>query len=138
MALDINNIQITGNLGADPEVKFYEEGTVSVTSFTVAQYVGAKDKDDNNVPKWWNVRFRSKLSADGKYKTVAEDAAELKKGNKIVIDGRISGWVPDSEYDKAAKEPDYKVQAVLWIEGNTFQKIDVPPRGASREQMPPM
>lgn len=138
MSMDINNIQVTGNLGGDPKLEFYDEGATAVASFTVAQYVGAKNKEEKSVPRWWNIRLRSKVSADGKWKSAAEEAIEqLKKGNKVVVTGRIAGWIPDSEYEKEAKWDGYNHQVVMHIEAATFLKIDVPQKGTGRDEMPP-
>lgn len=135
---DINNIQVTGNLGGDPKLEFYDDGATAVAEFTVAQYVGAKDKEEKSVPRWWNVRIRSKVSQDGKWKSAAEEAIEqLKKGNKVVISGRINGWIPNSEYEKEEKWDGYARQVVMNIEASAFLKVDVPQKQSNRDEMPP-
>ncbi len=139
MAFDINTITMTGNLGGDPKVEYLDEGTTVVTSFSLAQNLGAKDKEGKNAARWWNVRIRNKVSANGSYKTSAEEAGErLKKGDRVVVSGRMTGWLPDGEYEKESKWEGYKAQIVLFVEADAFQKVDVPVRANNRDELPPM
>jgi single-strand DNA-binding protein len=76
MAKDINSITIIGNLVADVEMKFSQEG-LAITRFRLASN-GYKDDD---------VLFVS-VSTFGK---LAEICGEfLKKGTKVCITGRLS------------------------------------------------
>lgn len=71
----MNSITLTGNLVKDPEMRFTKTGT-PITEFTVAVSQG-KDKEafflDCEV---WN-------------DDISENVAELKKGNRITVVGRL-------------------------------------------------
>ena len=74
---------LTGNLGADPEIRFLDSGR-AVTSFSVCNTPRVKKNDEwqDGEPLWVRV------TAWGK---VAEDACEnLKKGMRVHVDGPLS------------------------------------------------
>ncbi len=77
----INKIRIKGNLGADPEIRYTQDGN-PVANFSVATTERWKDKDGNQQEKTeWH-----KCVAFGK---IAEIVAEhLAKGSKIFLDGK--------------------------------------------------
>lgn len=72
----MNSITIVGRAGKDPEVKYFESGTV-VANLTLA--VRALKKDDE--PEWFN------LEIWGKAAQVAADY--VRKGSLIGVEGRI-------------------------------------------------
>lgn len=72
----MNSITIVGRAGRDPEVKYFESGTV-VANFTLA--VRGLKKDDK--PEWFN------LEIWGKTAQVAADY--VRKGSLIGVQGRI-------------------------------------------------
>lgn len=72
---DINRITLTGNIGQDPEYKYFESSAVITTvSLGVTRY---DSKKKESVTDWFKVKTFSKL---GEY---------IKKGNKIAVDGRL-------------------------------------------------
>lgn len=72
---DINRVTLIGNIGNDPEYKYFDSGAC-ITSFSIAvNRYDAKKKED--ITDWLNVKTFSKL---GKH---------LKKGHKVGLDGRI-------------------------------------------------
>lgn len=74
--LNINQINLVGRLGKDPEVQFFDSGTV-LTKLTLA--VNRRRKDDQ--PDWFEIEMWGKT---------AEIAAEYtKKGNLIGIEGEL-------------------------------------------------
>jgi len=78
----LNQVQIIGNLGKDPETRYLPNGN-AVTSFSVATAETWKDKDGNKQEKreWHAVKMFGKL---------AEVAGEyLKKGGQVFIQGRL-------------------------------------------------
>jgi single-strand DNA-binding protein len=82
MSSSLNKVQIIGNLGKDPELRFLPSGN-AVTSFSVATTETWKDKEGNKQEKteWHAVKMFGKL---------AEVAGEyLKKGGQVYIEGRI-------------------------------------------------
>lgn len=78
-----NKVQLTGNLGADPEVKTIENGTKRA-AFSLAINDNYKNRSGETVSRteWHNI------VAWGK---VAEQVeTELKKGSFVTIEGRLS------------------------------------------------
>lgn len=75
----MNSVNLIGNLGKDPEIKYFESGTCKCTfSIAVTKYMG-KDKDPKTV--WINCEAWGKTA-----ETIAE---YFKQGNKIGIDGSL-------------------------------------------------
>jgi single-strand DNA-binding protein len=82
MAKSLNKVQLIGNLGKDPELR-YTAGGVAVATFTMATNESWKDQDGNlqERTEWHNIVAWRKL---------AEICGEwLKKGKKVYIEGRI-------------------------------------------------
>lgn len=83
MARSLNKVQIIGNLGKDPELK-YGPSAVAIASFSVATVEQWKDNDGNQQEKteWHNiVAWRKLAEICGEY---------LKKGKKVYIEGKLS------------------------------------------------
>ena len=76
MSISLNNITLVGRLGRDPEVKYFESGSV-VCKFTLA--VNARRKDDP--PSWFDVECWAK--------TAEIAATYLKKGSLAGIEGAL-------------------------------------------------
>lgn len=86
---DINRIVLTGNLGQEPDFKYFESGACLTTfSMGVNRYDNKEKKD---ITDWYNVKTFSKL---GEY---------LKKGIKVAVDGvlQTDTWEKDGEKKKA-------------------------------------
>jgi len=78
-----NRVQLTGNLGAMPEVKNLENGN-KVARFSVAtseDYLNKKG-DKITTTQWHNIVAWGKLAG------IAEQL--LKKGEQVIIDGKLS------------------------------------------------
>jgi single-strand DNA-binding protein len=78
----LNKVQLIGNLGKDPEVR-YTAGGQAVATFSIATNESWKDKEGNLQEKteWHNVVAWQRL---------AEICGEyLKKGKKVYIEGRL-------------------------------------------------
>ena len=72
---DINSVTLIGNVGNDPEYKYFDTGAC-ITSFSLAvKRYDSKNKED--VTDWLNVKTFSKL---GEY---------IKKGLKVAVNGKI-------------------------------------------------
>jgi single-strand DNA-binding protein len=86
---DINRIVLTGNLGQEPEFKYFESGSCLTTFSMGVNRYDSKEKKD--ITDWYNVKTFSKL---GEY---------LKKGNKVAVDGvlQTDTWEKDGEKKKA-------------------------------------
>ncbi len=82
MAKSLNKVQLIGNLGKDPELRYTTSG-VAVTTFTIATNESWKDQDGNlqERTEWHNIVAWRKL---------AEICGEwLKKGKKVYVEGRL-------------------------------------------------
>ena len=88
----MNNITLVGRAGRDPEVRYFESGTM-VANFTLA--VNAYKKDD--APDWFN------LTIWGKQAQVAADY--VRKGSQIAVSGRMTSekWTDKTTGDEKFK-----------------------------------
>jgi len=88
----LNSVQIIGNLGGDPEMRFTPNGN-SVTSFPVAVSQNRVDTEGNKVEntEWFSVITWNKL---------AETCNQyLSKGQKVYVEGRLQtrSWEKDEQ-----------------------------------------
>lgn len=85
-----NNVQLVGNLGADPEIKTLD-GDKKVANFSLAVTESYKDKDGNKVQttNWF------KCSAWNGLATLMEKYAT--KGKRIAVSGRLVNreWIAE-------------------------------------------
>ncbi|KAB2924909.1 MAG: single-stranded DNA-binding protein [Bacteroidetes bacterium] len=82
MSRSLNKVQLIGNLGKDPELKYTPSG-VAVATFSVATSESWKDQEGNQQEKteWHNVvAWRKLAEIVGEY---------LKKGKKVYIEGKL-------------------------------------------------
>ncbi len=83
MARGVNKVILIGNLGKDPEVKYFPNGD-AVCNATLATSESWKDKQSGETQErteWHNVVFTKRL---------AEIAGEyLKKGAKVYVEGKL-------------------------------------------------
>ncbi len=82
MAKDLNKVQFTGHLGADPEMRYTSQGS-AVTTFSAASNRVWKDRDGNahEDTEWFRVVTWDKL---------AEICNQyLTKGARVYIEGRL-------------------------------------------------
>jgi single-strand DNA-binding protein len=88
----MNNITLVGRAGRDPEVRYFESGTM-VANFTLA--VNAYKKDE--APDWFN------LTIWGKQAQVAADY--VKKGSQIAVSGRMTSekWTDKTTGEEKTK-----------------------------------
>ena len=78
----LNKVQLIGNLGRDPEVRYMPNGE-AVANFSIATSESWKDKNGERVTKteWHNIAL---------YRKMAEIAGQyLKKGSQVYIEGKI-------------------------------------------------
>ena len=98
----LNRVQLIGNLGQDPEVKYTPQGT-PVAKLTIATNERFKDKEGNwqDRTEWHNiVAFQRLAEIIGQY---------LKKGGKCYIEGslRTGSWD-----DKETGKKMYKTEII--------------------------
>lgn len=82
MSRSLNKVQLIGNLGKDPELKYTPSG-VAVATFSIATSESWKDQDGNQQEKteWHNiVAWRKLAEICGEY---------LKKGKKVYLEGKL-------------------------------------------------
>ena len=98
----LNRVQLIGNLGKDPEIKYTPSGT-PVAKITIATNERFKDKGGEwqDRTEWHNVVLWQRL---------AEIAGEyLKKGGKVYIEGRLQ---TRSWEDKQTNQKKYMTEVV--------------------------
>jgi single-strand DNA-binding protein len=86
MARGLNKVQIIGNLGADPEMRFTPSGS-GVTNFRVAVNRNRRGPDGNNTEEteWFRV-----VAWDSPGYKLAEICNEyLRKGQRVYVEGRL-------------------------------------------------
>ena len=112
----VNKVMIVGNLGQDPETRFFPSGG-AVCNITVATSESWKDKqtgEPKELTEWHRIVFNGRL---------AEIAGEyLKKGSKVYIEGRLQTrkWQNQQGVDQYTTE----------IRANEMQMLDS--RGAGQ------
>lgn len=100
MAGSLNKVELIGNLGQDPEVRYMPNGG-AVTNLTIATSESWKDKttgEKKEKTEWHRVVIFGKL---------AEVAGEyLKKGNKVYIEGSLQTrkWTDQAGVEKYTTE----------------------------------
>ena len=86
MARGLNKVQIIGNLGADPEMRFTPSGS-AVTNFRVAVNRTRRGPDGNNVDETeW---FRVVAWDSPNYKLAEICDKYLRKGQSVYVEGRL-------------------------------------------------
>ena len=90
--MSVNSINLVGRAGRDPEVRYFESGSI-VANFTIA--VNRRSKNDD--PDWFN------LEIWGKQAQVAADY--VKKGSLIGINGsfKLDQWKDKSTGEDKSK-----------------------------------
>ncbi|PDV97269.1 single-stranded DNA-binding protein [Candidatus Chloroploca asiatica] len=99
MAKDLNKVQFTGHLGADPEMRYTAQGS-AVTNFRVASNRTWKDRDGgaHEDTEWFRVVAWDKLGEIcNQY---------LTKGSRVYIEGRLQTrkWVDRDNQDRYITE----------------------------------
>ena len=99
MAKDLKKVQLTGRLGADPEMRYTPQGS-AVTTFRVACNRTWKDREGNthDDTEWFRIVAWDKL---------AEICNQyLTKGSKVYIEGRLQTrkWTDQSGQERYTSE----------------------------------
>ncbi|WP_129673596.1 single-stranded DNA-binding protein [Candidatus Chloroploca sp. Khr17] len=99
MAKDLNKVQFTGHLGADPEMRYTAQGS-AVTNFRVASNRTWKDREGgaHEDTEWFRVVAWDKLGEIcNQY---------LTKGSRVYIEGRLQTrkWVDRENQDRYITE----------------------------------
>lgn len=110
MARGINKVILVGNLGKDPETRYFPDGG-AITNVTLATSESWKDKntgEQQERTEWHKVTFRGRL---------AEIAGEyLRKGSKIYVEGKLQTrkWQDQQGNDRYTTE----------VQANEMQMLD--------------
>ena len=126
----INSVTLVGRAGRDPEVRYFESGTV-VANLTIA--VNRKNRDDE--PDWFN------LEIWGKQAQVAADY--VKKGSLIGITGsfKLDSW-KDRNTGEERRKPVVRVDRLELLgskrdsENSNFQSNNSFNQQISNEEIP--
>ena len=128
--MGINSVTLVGRAGRDPEVKYFESGTV-VANLTIA--VNRRNRDDE--PDWFN------LEIWGKQAQVAADY--VKKGSLIGITGsfKLDSW-KDRNTGEERNKPVVRVDRLELLgskrdsENSNFQSNNSFNQQISNEEIP--
>ena len=126
----INSVTLVGRAGRDPEVKYFESGTV-VANLTMA--VNRRNRDDE--PDWFNLEIL------GKQAQVAADY--VKKGSLIGITGsfKLDSW-KDRNTGEERRKPVVRVDRLELLgskrdsENSNFQSNNSFNQQISNEEIP--
>jgi single-strand DNA-binding protein len=118
-ARGVNKVIIVGNLGNDPETRFFPDGG-AVTNASIATSESWKDKQTGQMQErteWHRVVFRDR----GNYRLGQIAGEYLKKGSKVYVEGslRTRKWQDQSGQDRYTTE----------ILVNEMQMLDSRPSG---------
>ena len=128
--MGINSVTLVGRAGRDPEVRYFESGTV-VANLTIA--VNRRNRDDE--PDWFN------LEIWGKQAQVAADY--VKKGSLIGITGsfKLDSW-KDRNTGEERRKPVVRVDRLELLgskrdsENSNFQSNNSFNQQISNEEIP--
>lgn len=118
-ARGVNKVILVGNLGNDPETRFFPDGG-AVTNASIATSESWKDKQTGQVQErteWHRVVFRDR----GNFRLGQIAGEYLKKGSKVYVEGslRTRKWQDKSGQDRYTTE----------IVANEMQMLDSRPGG---------
>ena len=126
MPKSLNKVQIIGNLGKDPEVKYTQSGT-AIANFSVATSNSFKDKSGEwqERTEWINITAWAKLAE------ICEKY--IHKGSKVYLEGRLETQSWD---DKKSGEKKYKTVVVasdlIMLDGKSSGNGESSERTSSR------
>jgi single-strand DNA-binding protein len=120
MAKDLNKVQMTGHLGADPEMRYTAQGS-AVTTFRVASGRSWKDRDGNphDDTEWFRVVAWDKLGEIcNQY---------LTKGTRVYVEGRLQTrkWTDRDGQDRYTSEVIAQDMIILSARGERGAVPDV-------------
>ena len=99
----VNKVILVGNLGNDPETRFFPDGG-AVTNASIATSESWKDKQGQQQERteWHRVTFRDR----GNYRLGQIAGEYLKKGSKVYVEGKLQTrkWQDKSGADRYTTE----------------------------------
>jgi len=124
MSKGINKVILIGNLGNDPETRFFPDGG-AVTNASIATSESWKDRETGEKKEkteWHRVVFKDR----GNYRLGQIAGEYLKKGSKVYVEGKLQTrkWEDQSGQDRYTTE----------IVANEMQMLDGKPQGEQGAQ----
>jgi len=94
MGRGINKVFIIGNLGADPDIRYMQNGVVNISVATTSHFKGKNIDDIESKTEWHRIILYNKLGE------IASNY--LKKGSKVFIEGslRTNKWKDKNGNDR--------------------------------------
>jgi single-strand DNA-binding protein len=131
MAKDLNKVQLTGHLGADPEMRYTAQGS-AVTTFRVACNRTWKDRDGNQHEdtEWFRIVAWDKLGEIcNQY---------LTKGTRVYIEGRLQTrkWTDREGQERYTSEVVAQDMIILSARGERGTVPDSEPNYDEPEDLP--
>ena len=125
MAKDLNKVQLTGYLGADPDMRYTDQGS-AVTTFRVASGRTWKDRDGNkhDDTEWFRVVAWDKLGEIcNQY---------LNKGTRVYVEGRLQTrkWTDRDGQERYTTEVIAQDMIILSSRGDREAIMDEEPEEA--------
>ena len=122
--MSVNKVILLGNVGKDPEVRYFDNGG-AVANFSLATsergYTAANGTQVPDRTEWHNIVL---------WRGLAEIAEKyVKKGSKIYVEGKIR----TRSYDDAAGNKRYITE--VW--GDNMELLDRKPDAAASSPLPP-
>lgn len=132
MAKDLNKVQLTGYLGADPEMRYTAQGS-AVTTFRVASGRTWKDRDGNqhDDTEWFRIVAWDKLGEIcNQY---------LTKGTRVYVEGRLQTrkWTDRDGQDRYTSEVIAQDMIILSSRGERGAVPEVEEHFEEPEDAPP-
>lgn len=123
----VNKVTLIGNLGKDPETRFFPDGG-AVTNATLATSESWKDRqtgEEKERTEWHRLVFRDR----GNYKLGEWAGKWFKKGSKIYVEGalRTRKWQSQDGVDHYTTE--------IYVED--MQSMDPKPQGGAQQTAQP-
>jgi single-strand DNA-binding protein len=131
MAKDLNKVQMTGHLGADPEMRYTTQGS-AVTTFRVASNRSWKDRDGNphEDTEWFRIVAWDKLGEIcNQY---------LTKGTRVYVEGRLQTrkWTDKDGQERYTSEVIAQDMIILSARGERGPVPDSEPAYDEPDDMP--
>jgi single-strand DNA-binding protein len=131
----INKVILIGNLGNDPETRFFPDGG-AITNASVATSESWKDKQTGQMQErteWHRIVFRDR----GNFRLGQIAGEYLKKGSKVYIEGslRTRKWQDKEGQDRYTTE--IQADEMQMLDSRSASSGDAYEGGANVKQSPP-
>ncbi len=104
--MPFNRQLVEGWVTSVPEIKTFDSGSM-VVNFSLSKYTGLKKEDGTKLNKFISIRFGGKPSDKENIKSMVELAAEIREGDRIVVEGKVEHYVRKDKQTGAESLADY-------------------------------